>query len=277
MQGVDAGAAGAAASAAAEVSILNQRLSHAKVALTSILTHLLDARYSPHSSLDPSGTIETLDQMSILYGFADPETENTYIEITNAVQSGLNHLSAWQGLLAADGEGFGLQGAVGYNSDGNLMSYNFPTVTADRVTGVNPAFFNEAGMQGFRNAVDTIRQNITAIQGGVFPEADAIALDFYISQETQDVIANLLQIDANTVASSTLEEVLATEGISRSELLDLLFTLKSPSKMGSDVELIKTDINYDGVVATADLLIFLSRFGTVLDFQNSTEKVQVNI
>ena len=222
--------------------------------------------------------------MSILDGATDPETENTYIEITNAVQSGLNHLSAWQGLLAASsqdnpdvGESFGLQGAVGYNSDGNLMSYNFPTVTADRVTGVNPAFFNEAGMQGFRNAVDTIRQNITAIQGGIFPEADAIAFDFYISQETQDVIANLLQIDANTVASSTLEEVLATEGISRSELLELLFRLRSPSKMGSDIESIKTDVNQDGVVATADLLLFLSNFGTILDFENGSEKVQVNI
>ena len=282
--GVDAGAGAAAASAAAEVNALNHRLSHAKVALTSILTHLLDARYSPHSSLDPSGTIDTLDQMSILDGATDPETENTYIEITNAVQSGLNHLSAWQGLLAASsqdnpdvGESFGLQGAVGYNSDGNLMSYNFPTVTADRVTGVNPAFFNEAGMQGFRNAVDTIRQNITAIQGGIFPEADAIAFDFYISQETQDVIANLLQIDANTVASSTLEEVLATEGISRNELLELLFRLRSPSKMGSDIESIKTDVNQDGVVATADLLLFLSNFGTILDFENGSEKVQVNI
>jgi hypothetical protein len=277
MQGVEAGAAGAAASTANELSTLNQRLSHAKVALTSILTHLLDARYSPHSSLDPSGTIETLDQMSILYGFTDPETENTYIEITNAVQSGLNHLSAWQGLLAADGEGFGLQGAVGYNSDGNLMSYSSPTVTADRVTGVNPAFFNEAGMQGFRNAVDTIRQNITAIQGGVFPEADAVALDFYISQETQDVIANLLQIDANTVASSTLEEVLATEGISRNELRVLLSKLRPLSKMGTDVDVIKTDINNDGAVATADMLIFLSQIGTILDFENGSEKVQVNI
>ena len=47
--------------------------------------------------------------------------------------------------------------------------------------------------------------------------------------------------------------------------------------MGSDIESIKTDVNQDGVVATADLLLFLSNFGTILDFENGSEKVQVNI
>lgn len=284
--GYDAGVADAEAAGSGDTAALESRLLHAKVALVTVLTHLADAKYSPYSlnQMSAYNNIEALDNTA---EGIDSNAQNVYQQITNQVQSGLNHLSAWQGLMAADLEGAGMQGMFGYD----VQPVTHDTVTVARfdelenlVVTSETALASQQSLKGFRNAVQTIKNTvessafIQAIVNGESVQQESAA-KAYLGQSIINMIQSWDSSGGSEGSGSgqyaSLEEALLEEGISTGQLVDLLSGLDATSE--SDIfKKIRFDVAASGTVGAGSLLELLITYGQ--DFTtNYLQKFTVDI
>jgi len=268
-----------------DTTALENRLLHAKIALTRVLSHLADAKYSPLniSIISANSQINTIDDSDSTQS-NNANTDNVYQQITDQVQSGLNHLSAWQGLMAADNEGFGMEGMFG----NGVLAVNHETVTKARFDelenlsvagGLNLAA--QPSLEGFRNAVQTIRTTVenNPFIGSDLAEESVIqetAAQAYLGQS----IINMIQSWGSGGSGSgegyaSLEEALLEEGISTGQLVNLLSGLDATSESAL-FKKIRLDTVENGTLSTADLLLFLSQYGTSFTTTNP-QKFTVDI
>lgn len=162
----------------------------------------------------------------------------------------------------------------------------------------NPNLDNGAQIKAFANAVQNVK---TMADVYAFQNTDSFAASLGVGTEyfqynelgnliNQEEIAargylgssivDMLQSYVNTngsgeITASTLEEVLATDGISMSQFVDLLAGLNDQGD-GTSFKIARFDSSGTGNLGQPDFLTFLSIFGEAYD-PNNQEKYTVNI
>jgi len=236
---------------------LQGRIGNYMEMLTQLHEILLIAGYAPYDS----STQILLNQNN------ENEAVNRYFPLIVAVSNALVNLKAFQQLFSehSTSPSFGFEGSYSTGDE---------EVTNRTVSALDIVSLVEEGLNGVKNAIDTIQANLENNNIYGVPE------DFPPSYLSQNIL-DLLVVDGEitTTSAANLTEYIQANGITMDELYRVKkeferlsygtgnweggFQIQYPASLDSvQFQRIAFDFNIDANVGTADLLALLTQFGT---------------